>query len=717
MCGGLRNESAQLSVVFNPRKLEDGLRAIWARDLDVKTDIEKHIFDETLRLFNEATAKGLSESQNPEIITDRFLYELRTNNAVFSAFKTHRMQNDIAKLLIDPDTGRLKSFDRWKLDIQGITDHYCLNWLQTEYDTAVIRAHQAADWKHFLEEADVLPNLRWMQTTSITPDPLHEHYWSKKLTLPVNHPFWQDHRPGDRWNCKCSLMQTDDPVNDEALDGWTPPLPMPGLDNNPGQDAKLFSDTHPYITDSYPGADKAVQKKVPEAVYIPSSSIADAESFAQRFVSKSGMDRTFKGTVSFKGIDLDMANEICSALADVYSGLKVENISGIKAISGSSATGKKVFPGGADAIAAYDPVQKGIYLNTDVLGSRKKFEAYQKKSREAYDLVAKNLDKLSPAKRAIAERYIKAGRELVDDGVKGSIYHELGHNIQWQSMPADLFNELSARRSQFADRISGYAGTNGREYIAESFVSFMRGEGRIDPELEAFFESLRKQTEKKRSPSSRRRTAEEKERIMQAWEDRKKKRDNEAAIAKALKMPVPKKGMTFEEADGSRTNPNYLAARRYRVNCQCCVVSHELRMRGFDVEAVGNTKKAGTVPLALSRGTTLAWIDRTTNAQPVVKKVFDWSELGKTVSENGRYHVRFFYKSGGGHIITFEKTKDGITFFDPQTAIKYTMEEINKKFGFNTYPFLEANSVEFYRVDNLSLNTDYIKAVKKKDKR
>ena len=123
------------------------------------------------------------------------------------------MQNDIARQLIDPLTGQLKSFDRWKLDIKGMTDHYVHSWLQTEYDTAVIRAHQAADWKHFIDEADVLPNVRWMPTTSITPDPLHQHYWEKRLTLPVNHPFWQEHRPGDRWNCKCSLQQTDEPVN------------------------------------------------------------------------------------------------------------------------------------------------------------------------------------------------------------------------------------------------------------------------------------------------------------------------------------------------------------------------------------------------------------------------------------------------------------------------------------------------------------------------
>lgn len=468
---------------FSPRALIEGLRAIYDRDIDVRTEIEEHIFNETLRLFNEATAQGLAESQDPAIITDRFLYELRTNNAVFSAFKTHRMQNDIATQLIDPVTGRLKSFDRWRLDIKGMTDHYCIQWLQTEYDTAIIRAHQAADWKHFLEEADVFPNIRWMPTTSITPDPLHQHYWEKKLTLPINHPFWDEHHPGDRWNCKCSLQQTDDPVNAEALDGYTPPLPMPGLDNNPAKDGKLFSDTHPYITEAYPGAQQAV----------------------------------------------------------------------------------------------------------------------------------------------------------------------------------------------------------------DTFL-------------------------KKRSPSSMRRTEEEKKRILEAWQQRTKMRENDKAVAAALKTKVPKKGMTFEEADEHRSNPKYDEGRKpYRINCQCCVVSHEMRLRGFDVEAVPNMRKEGSVPRILSRGTHKAWIDPKTNDTPKIEKAFDFRRMTEKATEVGRYHVRWTWRGkDSGHIITFERTKEGMFFYDPQTGKKYTLEEINKKWDGQNYAQIEYDSVAFYRVDNLTLNTEYIKAVKKK---
>ena len=470
----------------------DGLRAIYNKDINVRTEIEKYIFEETLRRFNEATAQGLAESKDPAIITDRFLYELRTNNAVFSAFKTHRMQNDVAAQLIDPITGRLKSFDQWKRDVKGITDHYCTQWLQTEYDTAVIRAHQAADWKHFLDEADVLPNIRWMPTTSIMPDPLHQHYWEKRLTLPVNHPFWQEHRPGDRWNCKCSLQQTDEPLNAEALDGYTPPLPMPGLDNNPANDGKLFSDTHPYYTEAYPGAQQAV----------------------------------------------------------------------------------------------------------------------------------------------------------------------------------------------------------------DNFL-------------------------KKRSPSSMRRTEAEKAEIMRRWEERKSIRANEQQTAKELGLEVPSKPMTFDKADNGATNPNYKISESYRINCQCCVVTHELRMRGWDVEAIPNFRSG--IPHELSLKTELAWIDRSTNTAPIVQSVKAKDsqtvidKLVDTIKTPGRYHISWYWKGKHtGHIITYELKEDGTYFFyDPQASTdKEWAKPMNKKefylvYGYKIKPY--GAGIKYYRVDNLNLSPEYgMKAVKKK---
>lgn len=159
------------------------------------------------------------------------------------------MGSDMAAKLLDAN-GKLKPFRQWLNDVFSISTHHCGAWLRTEYDTAVIRAHNAADWQSFLRNKDVMPNLRWMPTTSPNPESSHEVYWKAKLTLPVDDPFWSKHHPGDRWNCKCSLEQTDDPVNrpddlDDSVD-----KPQRGLENNPGKDGQTFSDNHPYYPDS-----------------------------------------------------------------------------------------------------------------------------------------------------------------------------------------------------------------------------------------------------------------------------------------------------------------------------------------------------------------------------------------------------------------------------------------------------------------------------------
>lgn len=310
-CGGFE-AAARQAVVFSPEALAKGLEAIY-KGLNVRDEIEDYIFRETLRLFNEAAAKGLSQSEWPEV-PDEFINQLRTNNKIWTAFRVHRMQNDIAAQLIDED-GQLKKFDRWIKDIKGMTNHYVGPWLRTEYNTAVLRAHQAADWKHFEAEQDVFQNLRWMPTTSPQQDPLHRQYWENKLTLPINHPFWDEHRPGDRWNCKCTLAQTDEPMNDKVVKDFYPVPPQPGLDNNPGKDGKLFSDSHPYITKAYDGAQAAVEAKVtPKKRQKTEAEKADIRKrWEERRLFKENMTevaKVLKMKVPDRRMDFDAANEL-----------------------------------------------------------------------------------------------------------------------------------------------------------------------------------------------------------------------------------------------------------------------------------------------------------------------------------------------------------------------------------------------------------------------
>lgn len=147
------------------------------------------------------------------------------------------------------ENGKLKPFRIWKEEVASIASHFVGPWLQTEYNTAVIRAHNAADWLNFERNKDIFPNLRWMPTTSPNPEESHRLFWERKVTRPINDPFWNKHRPGDRWNCKCTLEATDDPITD--IPGETnKERPQPGLKENPAKTKQIFDKSHPYFPKS-----------------------------------------------------------------------------------------------------------------------------------------------------------------------------------------------------------------------------------------------------------------------------------------------------------------------------------------------------------------------------------------------------------------------------------------------------------------------------------
>ena len=244
------------AFTFNEKALAEALKRIYSKEFRPMVDIEEHLFDETLRILLQATDEGMAESGAE--VEREFRNHMDWNTARWSAFKVHRMQNDIAAQLYDED-GALKSFDRWAKDVEPMLDHHVGHWLRTEYNTAVIRAQQAADWQRFEENADIMPNLTWIPSTSAQPGADHKIFWG--VTLPIDHPFWNSHRPGDRWGCKCSLENTDEPPT-AVPDDPNPKQnrPADGLDNNPGKDGMLFNDSHPYIAGASSDAKTAVEK-------------------------------------------------------------------------------------------------------------------------------------------------------------------------------------------------------------------------------------------------------------------------------------------------------------------------------------------------------------------------------------------------------------------------------------------------------------------------
>lgn len=218
--------------------------------------------------------------------------------------------------------------------------------------------------------------------------------------------------------------------------------------------------------------------------FVPAKSIEEAESYAKRFISD-GYSPTFKNQAVYKGLSLQNANEINRTLRELFEKFNMPKLNGIKTISPTSAQGKKVFKDGAEGIAAYNPVEKGIFLNKNILKNAETLEKYNKEAQEAYKIVTENIDNLSDSQKGLALTYKTAGRSLVGDGsIKDYITHEVGHHIQWQVLDTKSNNAIGGNMSIYAPKISGYANASKSEYIAESFVAFCNDERDIlDPKF------------------------------------------------------------------------------------------------------------------------------------------------------------------------------------------------------------------------------------------
>ena len=218
------------------------------------------------------------------------------------------------------------------------------------------------------------------------------------------------------------------------------------------------------------------------------------------------------------------------------------------------------------------------------------------------------------------------------------------------------------------------------------------------------------------------RTEEQKARINNRWTDR--------SVARKMGTRLDYDGMTFEDADkgcgnvGYNAGFGYAGGRGYRINCQSCVVAHEMRLRGIHVTARPNTGFESNMPYKLSWQTQKAWIDPKTGEMPKVSKAGGWVDYRKiktlaqrkneflsNTQEAGRYHMGFAWKGGrSGHIVTLERKADGsLSLYDPQAGTSIIGEDnilayIARKISPN-YP------ITTYRVDNLALNTDVVPRV------
>lgn len=137
--------------------------------------------------------------------------------------------------------------------------------------------------------------------------------------------------------------------------------------------------------------------------------------------------------------------------------------------------------------------------------------------------------------------------------------------------------------------------------------------------------------------------------------------------------------MDFEKADSGNVNPYYKQGLiGYYTNCQTCVATYLARRQGYNVRALPNLNNKAIADL--SHNPLGIYRDENGNIPKSVSKprgkaltIF----LDENVKENQIYALKCKWKGrSDGHILTVERTANGVRVYDPQTNDKYEKKQI-----------------------------------------
>lgn len=313
------------------------------------------------------------------------------------------------------------------------------------------------------------------------------------MTIPLDAEFAKglkfpgdpDAAPAEIYNCRCTLI-----ANVMSVNG----IDISHIGSRPWEDNwNIDYDEWKNALRKKSSAPKAGSQtwRLETRRYTPVKSITEAEQYAKdTFVDGGGFNLTGK-SVSFKGVDVDIANRINHRLTSIYEQFDISKLSSLECFGKAN---KKVFLKHSDA--PFITTNFGnIGINNTILKNAKELEKYNESGRKSFQYVMDNIDKLTGEQRLIALAYQKAGKSLVGDSLEDMITHEVGHHISYMPRINSQLREIqiSTDWKKTAERLSGYANHSFGEYVAESFNAYCRGEHEsLQPEMIKVFDSLRK---------------------------------------------------------------------------------------------------------------------------------------------------------------------------------------------------------------------------------
>lgn len=244
----------------NIKKYINGIYNGTITERDLSLDVYNAITDYLKAGLYDGYGMTLAEAEGADL---RLLSELRENVYMFGAAKNYQMTKEISSLLVNEETGEVRTAKEFNDLARETYDNWNDNWGLTEYNTAIGQGEAASKWNEIEKDAEVLPNLRYSAVldanTSDICAPLDG------LIAPVDDPIWSSVAPLNHFNCRCVLLQegpdaklTPKDDKDDIVGGVLDE--MQGVfKSNPGKTGNVFDKDHPYF--DVPKKDKAYAKR------------------------------------------------------------------------------------------------------------------------------------------------------------------------------------------------------------------------------------------------------------------------------------------------------------------------------------------------------------------------------------------------------------------------------------------------------------------------
>jgi len=198
-----------------------------------------------------------ADDKDFDVRDHQMLKQLQQNVYVFSGFKTYHQLRDITDMMIDKK-GNVKTFSEFQDEVLKISQKYNVNYLNAEFDHAIVSSQMASQWQQIQRTKDTLPYLQFDATLDKRTTDLCRSL--DGLLLPADHEVWDTYYLPLHWGERSVIRQrATGSVSDPEKFSFPDLQPM--FKNNVGKTGVAFPESHPYYE-----ASKSDKKQIEAAI-------------------------------------------------------------------------------------------------------------------------------------------------------------------------------------------------------------------------------------------------------------------------------------------------------------------------------------------------------------------------------------------------------------------------------------------------------------------